>query len=330
LSVRDRRPPVRLVGEVVPGADSPGAVRARWQRAARQDGAQRAAHGLVLAAYLAVHSDGRLVELKLPGIAPKAPEKRGKCEGMSDDSKRRLNVLLHRVRRDFALPTMVTLTFPEELTVSPGQAKACRAAWEKRQMREFGPDWCAVWRLEAHPEMSKRLARVHPHFHLLTWGAWYDLRKVSKSWAEVVFEVLGIHSRLRGADGRLVFRKFVKAGTNCEKVRSWNGVDYCAKRYLTKAEEFPLGAAGRVWGYCNRRALPLSEVLRIPLDIAEAAAVVGQVKKWMDERKIVSEGICHSFFDPDPSALAEWFLSGQVPVLRPGLPTRPRVVSSDD
>lgn len=300
------------------------AARLTFQRAARESRA-KPANGLVVAAYLAVRRDGRIVQLNLPGIAPANIPKRGECEGMSEDSQRRLLVMLHSIRRDAALPVMVTLTFPEELKVTAREAKACRAAFEKRMRREFGEEWCAVWRLEAHPEMSYRLSRMHPHIHMLTWGAFYDFEKVGKDWQECVFEVLAIDPCLADSEGRLVSEKHRAAGTNCERIRQWSGVLYSAKNYIAKREEFPLGkASGRVWGWHNRKALPLAEEERIPLTHTQAAQVVREVEAWQRERRIVTEHLVCTFFDDNPDSFVHRLLRSAGPALPPTpMPIRP-------
>lgn len=286
------------LGDAMERREHRDGARRSFQRAARESRAKRS-DGLVVAAYLSVSRKARLVQLHLPGIAPAEMPTRGECEGMSEDSQRRLLNMLHQLRRDAALPVMVTLTFPAELTVTPAEAKACRLAWEKRMRRRYGPAWCNVWRLEAHPEMSARLGRVHPHFHLLTWGAWYDFSEVSVTWNEVVWEVLQVDKGM--VDVRV---KHILAGTSCERIRQWGGVLYSAKNYIAKAEEYPLGKAGRVWGWHNRKALPLDIVERIPLTCAEAVSVRLAVEEWMRERRIVSEHLVCTFYDDDPGMFA--------------------------
>lgn len=271
--------------------------------------ARSASDGLVVAAYLSVARDARLVQVHLPGIALEAPEVRGKCDGMSEDAQRRLLTMLHTIRRDAALPVMVTLTFPSEVTVTPAEAKSCRLAWEKRMRRIYGARWCNVWRLEAHPEMSARLGRVHPHFHLLTWGAFYDFALVSKTWTEVVWKVLKVDECLEcnpsESDGHgmclTVKEKHQRAGTSCERIRQWGGVLYSAKNYIAKDEEYPLGQSGRVWGYHNRAALPLAKVERIPLTHQQAMGVRVEIEAWMKAKRIVSEHLVCTFFEDDPS-----------------------------
>ncbi len=280
-----------------------------FRAAAKEQGAKRCANGLVIASYLAVRKSGRLVQLSLPG-GNLEPPVRGDVEGFSASSQRRLLRLLHSIERNVELPVMVTLTFPSELTVSPDEARMCRKAWEKRMERSYGAKWCAVWRLEAHPEMSRRLGRVHPHFHLLTWGAFYDFAEVSRSWQETVFSVLKVDSHLRDAQGHLVAEKHLRAGTNCERVRKWEGVVYCTKSYLAKEEDYPLGKAGRVWGWFNRKALPIAEETRIPLTHLQASFVRARVELWMREKNIKSDHLVCTFFDSNPVGFVAWLTDG--------------------
>lgn len=290
-------------------------AKQRFQREALKSSAKRS-DGLVVAAYLNVRKDGRMVQLHLPGVTPAEMPSRGDVEGFSDDSRRRLMELLHSIRRDAALPVMVTLTFPAEIKVSPREAKQCRIAWEMRMRRTYGSRWSNLWRLEAHPKMSERLGRVHPHFHLLTWGAFYDFADVSKSWQEAVWRVLKLDKSLCDAAGRLVAEKHREAGTNCERIRCWGGVLYSGKNYIAKEEGYPLGKAGRVWGWSNRKALPLAEETVIRLTAAQAMTVRANVEDWMRAKRIVSEHLVCTFFDDEPSAFAERLLL-RMPVAKP-------------
>lgn len=263
--------------------------------------------GLVKVSYLAVHSDGRSIQLVLPGL-PQQPVKRGKCDGMSEDAGRRLEAFLQTLRRDAPLPTMQSLTFPEEVIVTPDEAKQCRKAFEKKIIRRH-PEYASIWRLEAHPEMSTRLGRVCPHFHCLVWGAWFDLQWCSDEWTSTVWEVLRIDDCLMDKDGRSVKEKHRLAGVNTEKVKRWAGVIYCAKKYIAKDEEYPLGEAGRVWGYCQRRKLPISSVRRIVLTNEQTIRAVQFVWRWMKSKNIKSEYLLRRIFVDDPDFFATKILS---------------------
>lgn len=288
-------------GDAIERREHRATAQRSWQRAARELSAKRDS-GLAVAAYLSVRKDGRLVQLHLPGVQPAELPTRGDVEGFSEDSRRRLMEFLHSLKRYVKPPAFITLTFPEELHVTAAEAKACKLAWSKRMRRKFGKRWCHIWRMEAHPEMSKRLQRVCPHIHLLTWGAWYDLAELSESWTSVVWEVLKVDECLADEAGRLVREKHEAAGTNCERLRGWGGVLYHAKNYIAKEEEFPLGKAGRVWGYWNRKALPVAEETRIPLTHGNAVAVRLEVEAWMKERRIQSDYLVCTFFDDAPEA----------------------------
>ncbi len=309
-------------GDGIERAEDVAVARRAFQRVAKATGAERS-DGLVIASYLSVRRAGRIVRLSIPG-ANTDPPRRRECDGISPSAQRRLLILLHSLRRDAALPVMVTLTFPEEVVVTPHEAKQCRRAWEKRMVRIYGPRWCAIWRMEAHPVMSLRLGRVHPHLHLLTWGAWYDLEQVSATWTDVVWAVLGLRSDLTDDLGRSVSKKHLAAGTNCEIVRKWEGVIYCAKRYLAKPEEYPIGKAGRVWGYCQRQALPIAEEEVIPLTAEQTYQVRVGVERWMRAQEIVSEHIITTFFADDPSAFVSMLMENVSETKTTPMPKRPQ------
>jgi hypothetical protein len=245
-------------------------------------------HGLVKPAYLAVYDNGRVVELSLPGMPPLKCAPRGECEGMSEDSRRRLLGELQRIDRRAQLPVMVSLTFPEELVVTASEAKAVKRAFVKRLKRKH-KRLGLVWRLEAHPEMSARLGRVCPHFHMLTWGAWFDLGWVRRAWTSCIWSVLRVDECLADSAGRLIREKSVTAGTNCERIRTWAGVPYCVKMYLGKEEEYPLGKAGRVWGWDFKNRIPFARERRIELTHLQVVAIKRRVMEWMSARGISTE-----------------------------------------
>jgi len=228
---------------------------------------------------------------------------------MSEKSKRRLLALLNTLRRDAPLPIMLTVEFPEELTVSAQEAKRCYLALAKRLEREHGDRWSALWRVEAHPEMSKRLGRVCPHLHILCWNIWFDLDGLSRDWAEVCLAVLGYDDQLCDAEGRRVFEKHVAAGTSAERVKKWEGVAYMVKQYMAKEEEYPLGKAGRVWGWWKFDRLPIAPVRREVLTPRQVVIVQKRVREWMAARGLNGEYALRSLFCEDPSALAARLLA---------------------
>jgi hypothetical protein len=88
------------------------------------------------------------------------------------------------------------------------------------------------------------------HFHLIlfvptSFALLKELRRsASSAWYEVCGEVS--HSHLR-------------AGTNVEAVKKWQGFLSRAELYAAREEEFPTGLrTGRVWGVWNDEFLPVA------------------------------------------------------------------------
>lgn len=262
----------------------PRADKTLWSNEQRREHARReaaASIGLVYASYLTVFPDGRLAQLHLQGLQEHEPKPgvRGKCDGMSDDSRRRLMRLLHQIDRKARQPAFVTLTFPDECIPSPREAKVMLQTLFKRWQRRQ-PRLCAVWRLEAHPERSERVGRPVPHLHLLVWGDWIERENLSRDWSDIVC----------GLSPQAVFWKHLAAGTKVESIRSFRGVASYASKYLSKADGYSLGEdAGRVWGVFNKDALPLAEAVTVKLSTAQVVAVVRWVKRLLHSKGVKSE-----------------------------------------
>lgn len=248
----------------------------------------KAALGLVRAAYLTVYPDSRLCELILPTAGGSEPPTcgRGKVDGFSDDSRRRLMRLLHTLKRSANNPAFVTLTFPDSLIPSPRAAKRAIQTLFKRWARR-SPQLCAIWRLEAHPERSDALGMPVPHFHLLVWGAWIDRYELSLDWARVV--------------DAPEFAAHLAAGTKVESIRSFRGVCSYASKYISKASAVSLGdGAGRVWGIFNREAMPIGEAQTIQLDTAQTVRLVRHCKRLLASRGVETEYMCRSIYCEAP------------------------------
>lgn len=251
------------------------------------------AHGLVYGSYLTVYPDGRLLQLHLPGIQEHKQKSsaRGKCDGMSDDSRRRLMRLLHSIDRREKNPAFVTLTFPDECIPSPREAKRmlqtlCKR-WQRRQ-----PRLCAIWRMEAHPERSERLGKPVPHLHLLVWGDWIEREALSRDWSDIVC----------GNSAQAVFWKHLAAGTKVESIRSFRGVASYASKYLSKADGYSLGEdAGRVWGIFNGAVLPLAKGVCVKLSTEEVVRVVRWAKRLLKSKGVVSEWMPKTIYMERPN-----------------------------
>lgn len=164
------------------------------------------------------------------------PNRDGTCiSKFTRASRRRALIRLNCIDRLSlpCLPIFVTLTYPGVYETDPKKWKIHLDRFFKRLWRR-APDGFSFWKLEP----QKRGA---PHFHLLVFGIPYlDKDWLSQAWYECVGS--GIENHLR-------------AGTKIERVRSWNGVNAYASKYLGKVPEgvdWPEGV-GRWWGISNRK-----------------------------------------------------------------------------
>lgn len=272
-----------------------GEAEDRFRAFGAEQCAEGASDGLVRAAYLTVHTESRLIQLHLPGYnQPPKSGTRGEVSGMSDESRKRLMILMHTIERKARLPAFVTLTFPDEDIPSPREAKACLAKLFKRWARKWGGSVSAVWRMEAHPERSERLGRPVPHFHLLVWGQWIDRAEISQEWAECV-------------NSAQAFWKHLAAGVKTESIESFRGVASYTAKYLSKGEEWPLGdGAGRVWGVFQKASLPVDRSpVSVRLDGASVVKVVRWIKRHLAARKVECEWMPTSIFCDAPGELLD-------------------------
>lgn len=201
--------------------------------------------------------------------------------------------LIHTVKRKAAQPAFVTLTFPDEVIPSPREAKVFLDTLFKRWKRR-SPALSGIWRLEAHPDRSRRLEKPVPHFHLLVWGAWIDRFELSRDWSEIVCS----------ESAQAVFWKHLGAGTKVESIRSWRGVCNYAAEYIGKDEEESLGEnAGRIWGVFNRDALPVAKAECIKLSTPQVIRAVRWIKRFLRSRGVKWEYLPTSIYLECPADL---------------------------
>jgi hypothetical protein len=168
---------------------------------------------------------------------------RGCVKGFSFASRRRLLRCLASIDKaaSSVTPLFVTLTYPNKWDEDPKSWRKNLRAFIKRLDREFGES-AVFWRLE----FQKRGA---PHFHLMVWDvkATHKFRKwVSLAWYRVVASQDPKH---------------LKAGTNVQRCKSWNGASAYLSKYLAKpsdGEHEPNEFSGRCWGIENRKHLSFS------------------------------------------------------------------------
>ena len=183
---------------------------------------------------------------------------RGVIKDFTPASRRRLMRLVNSVNRDEAgLPFFVTLTYHNVWPESREGRKKHLDALQKRMERAYGA-FAAVWRLEFQ-------RRGAPHYHLLVF---LDPEQIVPSYGE------GRRRHRRSALLRLrnniawMWNEIVdaddiqhlEAGTAVEEIRSWNGVNSYAAKYMGKLETLQKGLEppGRFWGVWRKKMLPIS------------------------------------------------------------------------
>jgi len=76
------------------------------------------------------------------------------------------------------------------------------------------------------------------------------------------------------------------AGVRVERVKSWGGVmSYCAK-YMAKADAGFLSEVsfGRSWGIFNRKAMPWSKIVEVPLDCETGVRLRRVARRYLERR----------------------------------------------
>lgn len=182
------------------------------------------------------------------GAGNKQQALRGKINGFSKKSRKRLLDLTASINFANQKVIFITLTYPKEFPQAE-QAKQHLRAFMERIRRRY-PKASAIWRME----FQKRGA---PHFHLLFFNLPFIPKdEVKAMWGEII--------------------GYSQVFTRIEMIGSWKkAVAYVAK-YIAKESERsdpsgfnfdPYLHAGRVWGIFQRENLPLGTmvVIRIPM-----------------------------------------------------------------
>lgn len=210
------------------------------------------------------------------GFPPPEGGRRGRVAGFTRAARRRLLTFLQSVHRECAgLPLFVTLTYPRAWPGEPKIWKRDLDTWLQRLRRAHPRAW-AVWRLEPQ-------RRGAPHYHLLLFGA----DRLPKQWlSRTWFEVVG------SGDAR-----HLRAGTQVQRSRLWNGVVRYAAKHLGKpVETLPDGwrvGVGRWWGVHNRASVP-----RAPSEEALSRRAFTLIKRTL-RRYLRSRGVDTRRIDRD-------------------------------
>jgi len=193
--------------------------------------------------------------------------KRGRVDGFSNSSRRRLMQTIAKVKRDADLPCFVTLTYPNEFP-SPKESKRHLDIFIKRLKRRF--DVGGIWKLEPQE-------RGAPHYHILVWGASVDDLGQYIPWTW--FEIAG-----NGDKNHLYFHAGMLNNKPCvQEVRSFRGVWSYAAKYLGKT--FTVAGwdnqeTGRFWAVFNRHLIPFGEVKIIEITKSKAVHIMRYQKRY--------------------------------------------------
>jgi hypothetical protein len=253
---------------------------------------------------VSVWTDGGYFEVdKVPGWEPYEREKerkpRSKISQFTKAAQLRQMIMLAKISRKAPLPSFLTLTYPHEYPPDWQDWKTHLHKFVEKAKAAF-PTLAALWKLEP----QKRGA---PHFHALCWNIRYiPWQWVSVYWAYIIH---GIDTRRKGAPldfpmgfGRKGARQFanwleaadlpdevkdsIRAGTDVEKIKTWNGVMHYAAKYILKPVDMTFEGVGRFWGMIGRKHVPWSACSQQGIDVRVAVWI-----KRIARRFLASKGI---------------------------------------
>jgi hypothetical protein len=201
---------------------------------------------------------------------------RGKIEGFSRNSARRLMQTVNKIKRD-ELPYFVTLTYADTYPYfeNPLEWKNDLARFGKRFGRAY-PEAGFLWRLEAVDRKSgDAIGEVRPHYHLLVYGIpkseYLDFREwIGNTWFDLVNT--GVETHIR---------------TQVRPVRTVNGVNAYASKGMSQVlagEVAKFSQAigetlGRWWGVWFRANIPWGEYFQKLIPDAVAKVIVRILRK---------------------------------------------------
>jgi len=181
---------------------------------------------------------------------------RGRIEGFSAQSRKRLLRTVARVRRDADLPLFITLTYPDAFPDGLGSKRHLQSIIKR--VRRAHPDAGLIWKLE--PQQ-----RGAPHYNWLLWGVGLD---AMQEWMpEAWYEIAGGNDikHLQWHEGKLGNRHCVDA------VRDYKGVTAYAAKYLGKT--FIIAGwkwVGQYWGVVMPENIPFGTERNAPINTASA------------------------------------------------------------
>ena len=202
--------------------------------------------------------------------------KRGKVDGFSYNSRRRLMDKLSRVDKA-KKPLFVTLTFADEHADNKTvcRHKSIIKAFEMRLYREY-PTAGSIWRFEAKDRQSgKYIGEWFPHYHILVWNIedLFTFRKwVAVNWWDLCGSVSPEH---------------YAAGTSVERIKSIKGVFHYAAKYMAKIANSETAIKpkiwampGRVWGVWRLENIPYVKAIMCQLTEEESIKLIRYMRRF--------------------------------------------------
>lgn len=195
-----------------------------------------------------IEAQGSLLVMKIrsaDGHVRRGGGVRGKVTGFSKKSRHRMLIFMSRLRTKGARATFITLTFSG--LPSPEEAKRCLKRFLMRIRRHYA-SVSGVWRMEVQERGSI-------HFHVLTFGLpFIPQKRVQKAWEACTREGRSIVDiRLASGARRILayISKYISKPTDDPDLTSLEDVPY---QHAPRDD-----CSGRVWGWINKKSLPLGE-----------------------------------------------------------------------
>jgi hypothetical protein len=203
--------------------------------------------------------------------------RRGKITEFSRASRRRMLYMMAKTDKR-KKPVFITLTYPDDYPGSPKEWKRDLKIFLQRFRRHFNQTG-GVWKLEP----QKRGA---PHYHMIAWIPYNEMKKTIKWVADNWYEVVGSgdinhwkwHMGLLG-----------KGNVPCVgSIKSERGVMGYAGKYVGKmTEDYDLapelvkawGEAGKWWGIFGDVFIPWGELITAAVDFKEAAVLMRYMRR---------------------------------------------------
>jgi len=197
-----------------------------------------------------IEAQGSLLHMKIRSsvsFKQRGGGTRGKITGFSAQSRHRLLIFMSRLRTKGARATFITLTFSGSPTPKEAQAALKRFLMRMRRAYE---NVSGIWRME-------RQERGAIHFHLLLFFLPFIPKKsLQRVWSICTRETRSIVDiRLASGTRRILsyISKYIAKPTEPSPLTSLETVTY---QHADDSD-----GDGRVWGWLNKKALPLGSVI---------------------------------------------------------------------